>query len=106
MIVSGGNVGIGTTSPGFMLEVNGFAGKPGGGSWTNSSDRQLKKNIQDLPGALDDLLSLRGVTFEYIDPAAINELSGPRIGVIAQEVEEVFPDWVAVNPASITDGNT
>ena len=92
---SAGNVGIGTTAPGFKLEVNGSAGKPGGGSWSNASDRRLKKNINDLDGALDDLLALRGVTFEYKDPDAINELHGTRIGMIAQEVEEVFPDWVS-----------
>src|SRR5690606_21536229 len=43
----------------------------------------------------DALLALRGVTFEYIDPVAIGEPSGQRIGMIAQEVERVFPDWVA-----------
>ena len=98
LTVNGGRVGIGTVVPRFLLEVNGEAGKPGGGSWSNASDRRLKKNIQGLPGALDDLLSLRGVTYEYIDPAAINELSGTRIGMIAQEIEQVFPDWVATGP--------
>ncbi len=92
--IMNGIVGIGTATPSFDLEVNGTAGKPGGGSWSNSSDRRLKKNINDLNGSLENLLSLRGVTFEYKDPDAINELSGTRIGMIAQEVEEVFPDWV------------
>ena len=91
---SDGFVGIGTTTPGFRLEVNGSAGKPGGGSWSNASDRRLKKNIEDLDGSLDQLMKLRGVTFEYKDPDAINELHGERMGMIAQEVEEVFPDWV------------
>ena len=35
-----------------------------------------------------------GVPFEYRDPDSINEPHGTRIGMIAQEVEEVFPDWV------------
>ena len=39
-------------------------------------------------------MRLRGVTFEYKDPDSINELHGTRIGMLAQEVEEVFPDWV------------
>ena len=94
---SGGNVGVGTTTPDFLFEVNGDAAKPGGGSWTSTSDMRLKKNINDLDGALDRLLALRGVAFEYKDPEAINELPGERIGVIAQEVEEVFPDWVGEN---------
>ncbi len=89
-----GNVGIKTTTPNFALEVNGTAGKPGGGGWSNSSDRRLKKNVEDLEGALATLLELRGVSFEYKDPDAINELHGERIGFIAQEVEAVLPDWV------------
>ncbi len=93
-VKNNGRVGISTFTPGFLLEVNGSAGKPGGGSWSNSSDRRLKKNIQDLAGSLEKLMKLRGVSFEYIDPKAINELEGERIGVIAQEVEKVFPDWV------------
>jgi hypothetical protein len=87
-------LGINVSTPGFMLHVNGSAGKPGGGSWSNSSDRRLKKDIEPLVGALDQLLSLQGVTFEYIDPKAVNELEGRRVGMIAQDVEEVFPDWV------------
>ncbi len=43
---------------------------------------------------MDKLLALQGVSFEYIDPAKIHELSGERMGLIAQEVEKVFPDWV------------
>ncbi len=99
-VKSTGNVGIGTTAPAFLLHVNGSAGKPGGGSWSNASDINLKKNIHDLDGALDSILRLRGVTFEYKDPEAINELPGTRIGVIAQEVEKVFPDWVDQTEAS------
>lgn len=88
-------VAIGGNASGtYLLEVYGSAAKPGGGSWSNLSDRRLKKNIRDLDGTLEKVLSLRGVSFEYIDPGAINELSGERIGMIAQEVEEVFPDWV------------
>lgn len=93
-VTSGGRLGIATTNPGFTLHVNGTAGKPGGGSWSVPSDRRLKKNIKQIEGSLDRLLSLRGVTFEYKNPEAIHELSGKRIGLIAQEVEQVFPDWV------------
>ena len=64
-IASDGNVGIGTATPTFLLEVDGSAGKPGGGSWSNSSDRRLKKNIRDLNSSLDQLMKLRGVRFEY-----------------------------------------
>jgi hypothetical protein len=88
------NVGIGTTNPGFLLHVNGDAAKPGGGSWSSTSDLRLKQNINDLHGSLNALLALRGVSFEYIDAEEIHELPGQRLGMIAQEVEEVFPDWI------------
>jgi hypothetical protein len=51
------------------LVVTGTARKPGGGSWADLSDRQLKTNIQQLKGALDILLRLRGVCFEWLEPA-------------------------------------
>jgi hypothetical protein len=93
-----GNVGVGTASPGFKLHVNGDAGKPGGGSWSVASDARLKQNVQPLRGVLDKLLQLHGVSFEYRDPTAIHELPGQRLGLIAQEVEPVFPDWVETGP--------
>jgi len=92
-----GNIGVGirTVNPAFTLHVNGTAGKPGGGSWTATSDARLKSDINPLEGSLNNLLKLRGVTFLYKDPEAIHELPGERIGMIAQEVAEVFPDWVS-----------
>jgi hypothetical protein len=98
-IVASGTVGIGGIfTPAFNLHVNGTAGKPGGGSWSVASDAWLKRNIQPLRGVLDKLLQLRGVSFEYRDPGSIYELPGERMGLIAQEVEPVFPDWVEAGP--------
>ncbi len=59
-----------------------------------SSDRRLKQNIQPLKGALDQVLQLKGVTFEFKDPAAYGRQFGTRRGFIAQDVEEVHPEWV------------
>jgi hypothetical protein len=89
-----GNVGVGTSAPSFNLHVNGTAGKPGGGSWSVASDARLKKNVRPLRGALDSLCRVETVTYEYIDPQTIHELPDVRTGVIAQQVETVFPDWV------------
>jgi hypothetical protein len=98
VISTNGWVGIGTANPQSIFHVDGGATKPGGGSWAVASDERLKENIQPLTGTLEKLLTLHGVTFNYIDPAAIHELSGERIGLLAQEVEKVFPDWVEVGP--------
>jgi hypothetical protein len=87
-------LGIGGAAGGFTLGVNGSAGKPGGGSWSALSDARLKKNIQPLDGSLERLLALRGVTFEYRDTGLPLCASGVQTGMIAQEVERVFPAWV------------
>jgi hypothetical protein len=96
--VFAGRVGILTSSPNFALEVVGAAAKPGGGSWTDSSDRRLKKNILPLTGALDTMLRLRGVTYEWREPEKHGNLTGPQRGMIAQEVEEVVPEWIGTDP--------
>ena len=92
-------VAIGANNTGgFDFFVNGSAAKPGGGSWSVFSDRRLKKEVRSLTCALDKLLGLRGVTFEYKDPEFKFALPGRQIGLIAQEVEEVFPEWVDKDP--------
>jgi len=80
------------------LGISGTARKPGGGSWTNSSDERLKKNIRTLDNALKRLLGLNGVTFEWKEPAKYGNLAGQQIGLVAQEVEKVFPQWVGTGP--------
>ncbi|MEM7201331.1 MAG: tail fiber domain-containing protein [Planctomycetota bacterium] len=63
-----------------------------------TSDRRLKHNVRGLDGALNKLLALRGVTFEYLDPKAIGAAEGVHTGFIAQELEDVLPDWVDEHP--------
>ena len=98
-----GEVGINSTDPDYQLHVegtlyvSGTAYKPGGGSWAASSDRRLKKNVQTIRGALDSLLGLRGVFFEWLEPDQQGGPTGRQIGMIAQEVEEVFPGWVGTD---------
>jgi hypothetical protein len=83
---SSGNVGIGTTAPGYKLDV---AGDIRAVSFIySSSDRSLKKNITTISNPLDKISQLRGVTFDW---KSNNEAS---IGLIAQEVEKVYPELV------------
>jgi hypothetical protein len=76
------------------LNVTGSATKPGGGFWTAASDVRLKKSVRSLKGALEKLLRLRGVSFEWKDPQQQGNLTGEQMGLVAQEVEEVFPEWI------------
>jgi hypothetical protein len=96
VLANDGNVGIGTTTPTHLLTVNGSASNPSG-QWTVSSDARLKQHIAPLPAQLTRLLRLRGVTYEWREPEKHGGLRGPQIGMIAQEVEEVFPEWVGTD---------
>jgi hypothetical protein len=85
-IISTGNIGVGTTSPTQKLEVNGNV--MASGFYYSASDVNLKKDINQIGGALDKVLRLRGVKFRWKD----NDVES--YGFIAQEVEEVFPELV------------
>ena len=69
-----------------------------------TSDARLKKNIGPLSGALDQLLELRGVTYQWVDPKEHNNDSTAQRGFIAQDVEKVFPSWVDKNGYTSADG--
>lgn len=82
-------VGVGNVE---VLSGNGF--KPGGGAWAAVSDARLKRNVEPLETALDRLLELRGVSFEYLPNDSPLRPAGKHNGFIAQEVQKVFPEWV------------
>ena len=89
-ISSAGNVGIGTTSPSTILAVvQTSATDPIADAWTVYSSRRWKENIQSLDGALEKVLRLRGVTFDW-------KADGKHdLGMIAEEVGKVLPELVA-----------
>ena len=62
------------------------------GTLNTPSDERLKKNITTLTGILDKLNRLRGVTYEFKDQQKY--ATGQQIGVIAQELQKVFPELV------------
>lgn len=60
------------------------------GTFSQSSDANLKTNIQNLSDSLAKILELRGVTFNWKNRVDEKE----SIGFIAQEVEQIFPELV------------
>jgi len=63
-------------------------------SWSASSDIRLKTNIATIPDVLEKLNSIRGVTFNWLDP---NKGTKTQIGVIAQEVQSMFPEIISTD---------
>ena len=77
-----------------------------------SSDRRLKTNITNIDNALDKVLKLNGVHFDWADDIHERGFHGAApgekaVGVIAQEVEAVLPELVAPAPFdALTDEET
>jgi hypothetical protein len=70
--------------------VNGSAG--GTGQWWNDSDGRLKRNVETIPAALEKVMKLHGVNFEWKETE--NREPGVQMGFIAQEAEAVIPEVV------------
>ena len=101
-ITNGGRVGIGTANPAYPLDVSGdinASGSVRANGIALSSDARYKTNIATLNNALDDVLNLRGVAYDF-DRAKWPEkhfADGKQIGFIAQEIEKIFPELVSTD---------
>jgi hypothetical protein len=65
----------------------------------STSDKRLKENIKPLDSALEKVLKISGVSFDWKElteeeKKTIHGNEGHDVGVIAQEIEEVLPEVV------------
>jgi hypothetical protein len=67
-------------------------------SYGSISDEKLKENIVDATPKLEKLKQVRIVNFNFIDD------NQKQIGVIAQELENIFPSMVEESPDKDEDG--
>jgi hypothetical protein len=84
-----GNVGIGTVTPGYKLEVSGAI--YASGEISAFSDKRLKTDIVTIPNSLDKVKQLRGVYYTH------TQTQKRGLGVIAQEIQEILPEVVATD---------
>jgi polyhydroxyalkanoate synthesis regulator phasin len=84
--INGVQTGINNAVP-VLIDGNGQLG-------TMNSSRRFKEDIQDMGNASSGLMKLRPVTFRYKKPFA-DGAKPIQFGLIAEEVEEVYPDLVA-----------
>jgi hypothetical protein len=104
-----GDIGIGTTDPGYKLDVNGDVRAT---TFVATSDSRFKKNICHVENALDKICQLNGVQYQFKSPMEMTDTldendkndSGDlensedsekiHAGVIAQHVDSVIPEAV------------
>jgi hypothetical protein len=115
MRLTAAGLGIGTSTPGVALDVVGninASGQVRASGVVLTSDRRFKQNIRPLGSALSSVLALRGVRYEWnaLGVAHGGTAGAGQVGLIAQEVERLYPELVstdaqgykAVNYAQLT----
>ena len=129
----GNDNSVGTATASFQIVIgHGQVGKGNGttqiagpayqgnnaSTWSTTSDIRLKKNIADNRVGLDAINQVQVKNFEYKTKDEITELpkeqaidaKGIQLGVIAQEIQSIFPEMVkeestgvlTVNPDNMT----
>ena len=71
------------------------------GTVTQNSDITLKKDIVKIDGALNKLSQIKGVTYKWKKPENHGDDETEQLGIIAQDVEKVFPQAVSTDPNGI-----
>ena len=97
-IAASPNVTAGTALMNFFYQSYGDVLKPFGngdatlsGALTQNSDRRVKINIAGLKGAMRSLRQLSGYRYQWKDSTRDQKV---QIGLLAQEVQAVFPELV------------
>lgn len=92
------SIGVGTAAPGTAGYIRATGDIVG---FYVSSDKKLKTNITPITDALNIVKAINGVEFDWVDEY-LEDIGGEDelvrkhdVGVIAQEVEKVFPQIVA-----------
>ncbi|MEW6732265.1 MAG: tail fiber domain-containing protein [Acidobacteriota bacterium] len=98
-----GNVGIGTTDPqNNKLYVNGdtlINGTIKAFVYARPSDIRLKTNIRNINNALEKVLSLKGIEYNWKTTTASTMAfpTGTQLGFAAQDVEKILPNIVSTD---------
>lgn len=96
----------GTFQERIRLQSDGNALKPGGGTWTATSDRRTKKSIQTFTDGLQVLTKINPVTFQYNGLYNTTDDGNTHVGIIAQEVQEVAPYMIGSYEANASPEST
>ena len=88
--ITSGDINADTITVGFITATNAqVAGIITAQDFNSLSDKRVKENIEPIVDPLDKVSRLNGVTYQFVNSGK------PSVGVIAQEVEKVFPELIA-----------
>jgi hypothetical protein len=97
-ILKNGNVGINNSKPSEALDIGtGWATVAPGFGWLTPSDARYKTNIVSLTNLLQKVLELRTVSYDIKSEIPSDPGISRHIGFIAQELEQLFPEFVVTN---------
>ncbi|HDH05353.1 MAG TPA: tail fiber domain-containing protein [Nitrospirae bacterium] len=99
IIDTAGNVGIGTTSPNYKLQVGELYDETEAraNAWLTLSDGSLKTNLVKINNAVDKISRINGYYFNWKNGSDTRR----HVGVIAQEVQKVLPEIVSEDSKGI-----
>ena len=94
------NIASSSTTTGTLVITGGLgvSGQITTNSLVETSTIAIKNNIVSIDNALDKVIQLRGVTYDRIDT------NTREAGLIAEWVEEIFPDLVVKDEKNVTVG--
>jgi hypothetical protein len=104
-VKANGNVGIGCNAPNYPLQVTGDIAASGilrassavvSTAFTACSDSRFKQNITPLSNALENVIKLQGVTYDWRKKEFPDRYFNDKkqIGIIAQDLEKIYPELV------------
>jgi len=101
MTITNGNVGIGTTNPGYQLQLSlDSAAKPTSNTWTVASDRRVKKDIEPFTDGLEVIRHINPIRYKLNGKAGLPE-GAEGISVVAQEAKDVIPYAISTYKAKL-----
>jgi hypothetical protein len=94
-----GNVGIGTTNPGYQLQLSlDSAAKPTSNTWTIASDARIKDVVGAYTRGLAEILQINPILYTYKPDNALGIVDpGTHIGIIAQDIQQVIPEAISTD---------
>jgi hypothetical protein len=102
-----GNVGIGTTSPSYKLQLStDSAAKPSTNTWTIASDARIKTDIRNFTDGLSVIEGINPVWYQYNGKGGFAADGKDYIGVVAQDIKKVAPYTVDTYKAKLNPNDT